>query len=204
MDTVATLMEYYPYVFHPAVLIGGGTLLLIYVEWDRQDASRGALRARVGALLVAGLFSLVPTVAYMVVTGQGPMETTRGNVWQVDALVASGLLVVAGSLWFVWRRFEWGTIVPGAMQALAAVAVPYVALSPFWNVSGHVILALMPTLYLTLVDRRFWPLLAIPALMIPNRLYLDAHSADQVVGGLIIAGALVVVVSRRRASALAR
>jgi len=194
-------MEYYPYVFHPGVAVGGGLLLLIYVEWERQGADRGALRARVAALVGVGIAAFVPTVIHMLVTGQGPLETTRGNAWQVDALVASGLLIAAGTLWYLWRRYDWGGIVPGALEALVAVTVPYAAASPVWNVSGHVILSLMPTLYLTLVDRRFWPLLAIPVVMVPNRLYLDTHTWDEVVGGFLLAAAVVVWVYYRRADA---
>lgn len=117
---------------------------------------------------------------------------TRGNAWQVDALVASGLLVAAGVSWWLWRRYEWGSLVPDAMVALAAVTLPYIALSPFWNVSGHVIMALMPALFLTLVDRRFWPLLAVPVSMVPNRVFLSAHTWAQSIGGFLIAAAVVV------------
>jgi membrane-associated phospholipid phosphatase len=116
------------------------------------------------------------------------METTQGNKWQVDALVAGGFFITAVAVWLVWRWRDWGEAVPGMMVALVAATVPYIALSPFWNFSGHVTMALMPTLYLTLVDRRFAPLLLIPVVMVPNRVYLDAHSlAQSVVAFLVVA-----------------
>lgn len=191
MSLLSTAMAYYPYVFHPAVLIGGGLLILIAYEWRRQDEPRGTLRRRVGVFLAAGVASLLPTAAYVVASGKSPMQVTQGNAWQVDALVAGGVLVVCAVLWYCWTRFDWGTRVPGGALTLAAVTVPYVALSPVWNVSGHVIFAVTPTLYLTLTDARFWPLLAVPAVMIPNRVYVEAHTPLQAVGGALLAGAIV-------------
>lgn len=194
---VQQVMAYYPYVFHPGVVVGGGLLLLIFLEWRRQGG-RGVPWRRLGTVAGAGLLSLVPTAAYMLVTGQGPFETMQGNVWEVDALVGSGMLVVAAVVWTVWRRRSWGPLVPVAMEALALVTLPYVLLSPVWNVSGHVVFALMPTLYLTLLARRFAPLLAIPIVMVPNRLYLETHTVDQVVGAFLMTTVLVGWVYYRR------
>lgn len=202
MSALSLLMRYYPYVFHPAVMIGGGLLVLMYLEWDRQDAGRGALWKRYGVFAGVGTLSFLPTLLYMLATGQGPMETMQGNVWQVDALVASGVLLVAGVLWYVWRRFEWGPLVATAAEALVAVTLPYIVLSPFWNVSGHVIFAATPTVALVVVDRRFWPLLLIPLVMVPNRLYLDAHTWAQSIAGFLLAAGLVVWVFERRSSGL--
>ncbi len=191
MSALGVAMRYYPYVFHPITVLGAAVLLLIHHEWDRQDANRRALRHRVAAFLGAGVLALVPTAAYFGLTGTNPVDATQGNAWQMDALVASGLFIAAGVTWFIWRRYEWGRLVPGMMGTLAAVTVPYVALSPVWNVSGHVIIALMPTLYLTLVDRKFWPTLAVPLVMVPNRLYLDAHTVAQTLGAVLLTLAVV-------------
>ena len=87
----------YPYVFHPAVLVGGGFLLTIHYEWSRQNVGRSMLWRRVGAFLAAGVLSLVPTAVYSFVSGTSPVKLTQGNAWQVDALVASGLFVTVGA-----------------------------------------------------------------------------------------------------------
>lgn len=191
MAALRTAMEAFPYVFHPITVLGVGIIVLIYLEWDRQGADRSMLWRRIGGFLGAGVLSLIPTGVYSLYVESGLFELTKGNAWQVDALVASGLLIAASVSWWLWHRYEWGSLVPDAMEVLAAITVPYIALSPFWNVSGHVIIALMPTLFLTLVDRRFWPTLAIPLVMVPNRVYLDAHTWAQSVGGLLIAVAVV-------------
>jgi len=198
VSALSLLMRYYPYLFHPAVMVGGGLLVLVYLEWDDQDADREVLWKRYGILAGVGVLSFLPTLLYMLATRKGPMETMQGNAWQVDALVASGMLLVAGVLWYLWRRFEWGSLVSIASEAIAAVTLPYIALSPFWNVSGHVIFAAMPTVYLTLVDRRFWPLLLIPLVMIPNRIYLNAHSWAQSIAALVVTAAIVVWAFERR------
>jgi hypothetical protein len=198
VGTFSIAMEYFPYVFHPAILVGGGLVLLIHTEWRRQDAGRELLWKRLGVFALAGVLSVLPTAAYLLVTGQGPMETMQGNAWQVDAIVASGVAVLAGSMWVAWNRYEWGHLVPRGAVALAAVTVPYVGLSPFWNVSGHVILAVVSILSVVLVERRFWPLLAVPAVMVVNRPYVDAHTWAQSTGALLIATAIVVAVFRLR------
>lgn len=192
MGLVSRAMEAFPYIVHPITVLGVGILVLVHHEWARQPAEVSALWRRVGAFLAAGVVALLPTAAYFLLTGADPVEATQGNRWEMDALVASGLFIASGITWYLWHRFEWGSIVPGAMLALAAVTVPYIVLSPFWNVSGHVMIALMPTLYLTLVDRKFWPTLAIPVVMVPNRVYLNAHTWAQSVGGFLIAAVVIV------------
>lgn len=191
MSLVSQTMEYYPYVVHPITVLGVGVVLLLYHEWSRQDLERPVLWRRLGAFLGIGLLSLVPTAAYFLFAGSDVLEATRGNSAVMDGLVASGLLIAAGLTWVAWRRFDWGPLVPGAMQALAAVTVPYALVSPFWNISGHVIISLMPALYLTLVNRRFWPLLAFPVVMVPNRVYLDAHTWEQSIVGFLVAALVV-------------
>ena len=182
----------FPYVFHPITVLGVGILVLIHHEWARQGVDRSALWHRVGGFLGAGVLALAPTVAYFLVTGRDVIQATKGPGWTMDALVAVGLFIVAGVTWYLWVRFDWGELVPGAMQALALVNLPYAALSPFWDISGHVIIALMPTLYLTLVDRKFWPALLVPVLMIPNRVTLNAHTWAQSIAGFLVAAAVVV------------
>jgi len=203
-DLFDLAMRAFPYVFHPTTVLGAGIVVLIYYEWNRQPSDRSPLWKRVGAFLVAGVMALLPTLAFMLVTGQGLMATTKGNAWEVDWLVGGGVLIAAGVTWLLWRRFDWGPLVPGAMVALAAVMVPYLAVSPFWNISGHVIIALMPTLYLTYVDRKFWPANVVPLVMMPNRIYLDAHTWAQVIGGFLVAAVLTTLVFRLRARSVER
>lgn len=183
-------MTYYAFVFHPIPVLGVGVLVLIYEEWSAQSADRSVLRRRFGAFLGVGVLAVVPTIVYFLVRG-GLSTALEGSTWRMDMLVASGLFVAAGGTWYLWNRFDWGALVPDAMEALALVAVPYTALSPFWDISGHIIIAMVPTLYLALVDRKYWPLLAVPVVMIPNRVVLNAHSLAESVVGFVVAAVLI-------------
>ena len=191
MSAFEQAMAYYPYVFHPITVLGAGILLLIHHEWAREGADRSALWHRVGGFLGAGLLGLVPTVAYFAITGANPVESTVGNSLRMDALVAGGIFIASAVTWFLWGRFDWGKLVPGLMVSVAATTVPYAVFSAFWNISGHVIISLTPALYLTLVDRKFWPLLAIPVVMIPNRIVLNAHTWTQSIAGFVVAAVIV-------------
>ncbi|WP_232688785.1 phosphoesterase [Halobacterium zhouii] len=191
MSSFSQAMGYYPYVFHPITVLGASVLLLVHYEWTRAGADRSSLWHRVGGFLGAGLLALAPTVAYFVNTGASVAASTAGNSFLMDALVAGGIFIASGVTWLLWRRFDWGHLVPGMMVAVAATAVPYVVLSPFWNISGHVIISLTPTLYLALVDRKFWPLLAIPVVMVPNRIVLNAHTWLQAITAFFLAAVIV-------------
>lgn len=185
-------MQAYAYLFHPAVALGLGAFLVIHWEWARRSLDRSALYRWLGTFVGAGVLSLAPTAAYMLATGKGPVETMQGNAAQVDVLVGGGILVATGVTWAVWRRFDWGDVTPHLMATYATMSIPYVTLSLFWNVSGHVLLSFTPALYLTLLDRRYWPTLLVPAVMGPNRLVLGAHQPAQVVGAYLIGLAVVV------------
>ncbi len=192
MSLLEQAMGFYPYVFHPITVVGVSILFFIYYEWARQDGARSTLWRRMGSFLGVGLLALVPTVVYFVAVGANPIQATVGNDWMMDALVAAGLFIAGTGTWTLWRRFDWGQLVPGMMVALVAVTVPYAVLSPFWNISGHVIISLMPTLYVVLVARRYWPILAVPVVMVPNRIFLDAHTWAQSIGGFLVAAALTI------------
>ncbi|MFB6140501.1 MAG: phosphoesterase [Halosimplex sp.] len=190
MSLLSRAIELYGYVFHPSTVIGAGALLLIYYERNRQSGERTALWKRVAAFLGAGVLGFVPTIAFFLARSGKLAKAFSGSSWRLDMMVASGVFIGAGVTWAVWRRFEWGQLVPGEMLALIAVIPPYAALSPFWDISGHVIFAVVPTLYLALVDRKFLPLVAIPVLMVPMRVFVDAHSLLESVAGFVVAAVI--------------
>ena len=63
MSLISEVMKVYPYVFHPAVVLGLGALLTIHWEWARSSPGRSELLRRVGAFLGAGVLSLVPAAS---------------------------------------------------------------------------------------------------------------------------------------------
>ncbi|WP_135362915.1 phosphoesterase [Halosimplex halophilum] len=194
MSLLGRAVDLYGYVFHPSTVIGLGVLLLIHYEWAGQSADRSLLWKRWGAFVGAGVLGFVPTLAFFALQRGTLSKAFSGSSWQLDMMVASGVVLGAAITWGVWRRYDWGRLVPGGMAALIAVVPPYAALSPFWDISGHVIFALAPTLYLALLDRKFLPLLAIPVVMVPTRVLVNAHSALESVAGFVVAAAIVVAV----------
>ncbi|HKJ59942.1 MAG TPA: hypothetical protein VKA37_11980 [Halobacteriales archaeon] len=50
MSSFRTAMEAFPYVFHSITILGVGILVLIYLEWDDQDARRSSI----GAAFITG------------------------------------------------------------------------------------------------------------------------------------------------------
>jgi len=194
MALLGRAVDLYGYVFHPSIVIGLGTLLLIHYEWAGQSADRSALWTRWGAFLAAGALGFVPTAAFFLLQRGTLSKAFSGSSWQLDMMVASGVVLGATTTWGIWRRYDWGRLVPGGMAALIAVVPPYAVFSPFWDISGHVIFALAPTLYLALLDRTFAPLLAIPVVMVPMRVLVNAHSTLEAVAGFVVAAAIVVAV----------
>lgn len=189
-------MRVYRYVFHPLVFLFATWLLLVYDEWDRQSDDRRNLAVRLATLLAIALVALVPTGVYLWVTDQSAKAATAGNDWPVDLATACGLLIAAGLSWSVWTVKEWGTATKGAALTIAVAVVPFAPLSVVWNVSGHVAFSTVPALYLASLDRKFWPLLVVPVLMVPNRPLLGAHTWAQSFGGLLL-GIAAVLLARR-------
>lgn len=199
MGLLQQFMDVYRYAVHPFVVTLGGGLALVYHEWREQSAPGRALWYRVGAVALVTVLAMVPLFAFLLATGRDAFRLD--NAWYVDLTLGTGLLIAGATAWHLWSRFDWGTETRSAVTALLVTVVPYTALSLVWNVSGHVTFTLVPTLYLTLVDRSYWPLLAVPVLMVPNRPMVGMHTWPQSVAGLVLglAGVLAArVVCERR------
>jgi hypothetical protein len=91
------------------------------------------------------------------------------------------------------RSCHWRSIIPLGVVAILVTVVPYALISLAWNISGHVVFTLVPTLYLTLVDRRFAPLLVVPIIMVPNRPIVEMHTWPQAIAGFLLGLAGVAV-----------
>jgi len=186
MTVLREFMEVYRHAFHPLVVLVASSLLLVYEGWASSSASRRNLLARIGAALGVEALAISPVPIYLFATGKSVDALTLGNDWRADVLTTASLLVAGLGLWYVWSAEGWGQEVGRAAKIIVAVAVPYVLLSLVWNVSGHVTFSVVPTLYLTLQHRKYWPLLAIPLLMVPNRPIVGMHTWAQSVGGLVL------------------
>jgi len=77
---------------------------------------------------------------------------------------------------------------PELSLLLIAATVPHLLITPFWDVSSHVLYAAVPAGYLAVVDRRFVPVLVVPVGMVFARPLAGAHTWPESIGGFVLAG----------------
>lgn len=220
MSLVRWFMGIYQYLFHPGVVLAAALVVLVYRDWaaDRASADQPSaehssghhasghrasvrqLGVRLGALLAIEVASVVPVGLYLVARRPPVTRLTAGTDWRINLATVASLLVGGALLWGVWSAKSWGTTVSDAGVAIVAAAIPYGLVAPVWNVSGHVTFTLVPTLLLALADDRFWPALAIPAVMVVNRPVLGAHTWLQSLGGLVVGAVGVGVTIQSRST----
>lgn len=178
IERAATL---YSELFAPEYFLLLCTVALIAYEWRRIGAGGlPALAARLGVLLVGWILAFAIYEA-------GPRVFETPPAWASDATGSLGLGAGFLLIWLVWRVRDWGPTVPEFALLLVAVTVPHLAITPFWDVSSHVLYAGVPAGYLTFLDRRFAPTVIVPVGMVPGRPLAGAHTWAQSVGGLVLA-----------------
>lgn len=175
-DTVAT-------VFAPELFVLLTTLLL--VGYERRDAlDPKPLAARLG--VVAGAWVL----AFAVYQG-GPELLDTAIPGGDDFFAALGLIVAFAGIALAWRQFEWGSLIPPYATVLVVTSLLHLVVVPLWDASSHVIYAAVPAGTLVAADRRFVPLLLVAPLLVWSRIATGAHTVDEAVGGLLVAGVVL-------------
>lgn len=190
MTYLQTLMQLYAWIFHPFPFLFATSLIIIHREWKSESGPKNKLYKRMAAFTVITALSVIPVVLYALWSGRG-IALIHSNGWTSDVLTGIGLSISSMFTIYVWRKNEWGALMPKAILTILAVMTPYLVVSHFWNISGHVTFTMLPSLFLTLLDRKFWPLLIVPSLMIFNRPYLGAHTLEQAVAGYMLTLVLV-------------
>jgi hypothetical protein len=174
------LARTYSAVFAPEFFVLICSLLVISYEW-RTDSERSlpGLGVRVGVL---GLGWVVAFAIYQGV----PRVVGELPEWGTDFTGSAGLGVGIVLIWFVWQRRDWGDLVPAFSLLLVGVTVPHLLITPVWDVSSHVIYAVVPAGYLLLVNARFAPLAVIAVGMVFARPLAGAHTWLQSIAGLLL------------------
>jgi len=179
----------YSAVFAPELFVLLCALLLVGYEWRSDpDRSPSALAPRIGVLGVGWALAFA---AY-----EGVPALVALPAWGSDLTGSVGLGVGVAVIWLGWRLGGWGALVEGFAALLLAVTVPHLLITPFWDVSSHVLYALAPAGYLLAVDRRFAPFLVAALGMIPARPLAGAHTWGESVGAALLAGAFLVALLR--------
>lgn len=174
--TVSTL-------FTPELFLLLTTLLLVGYE-RRRDLSPWPLAARIGGVAAAWV------VAFAVYQG-GAAVVGTGVPGGDDFFAALGLIAAFAGIGLVWRRRDWGPLVGPYAALLVVTSLLHLVVVPLWNASSHVIYAAVPAGVLVATDRRFAPLLAVPPLLVWSRIATGAHTVDEAVGGLVVAGVVL-------------
>ncbi|GAB7094129.1 hypothetical protein JCM30237_12810 [Halolamina litorea] len=179
-------------VFTPELFVLLSTLLLVGYE-RRRDLAWKPLTARVGVVGAAWV------VAFAVYRG-GLSLVGTGVPGGDDFFAALALVLAFAGIGAVWRRRRWGPLVAPYAALLIGTSLLHLVVVPLWNTSSHVIYAAVPAGALTGIDRRFAPLLAVAPLLVWSRIATGAHSVDEALGGLLVAGVVLAgaFVVRRR------
>jgi hypothetical protein len=180
------LARTYSAVFAPEFFVLVCSLLVISYEW-RTDSERSlpGLGARVGVL------GLGWVVAFAIYRGV-PRLVGDLPEWGADFTGSAGLGVGIVLIWFVWQRRDWGDLVPAFSLLLVGVTVPHLLITPIWDVSSHVIYAVVPSGYLLLVNTRFASLAVIAVGMVFARPLAGAHTWLQSIAGLLLSAVVLI------------
>lgn len=184
-------------VFAPELFVLFVALLLIERELrpggERRHQPRTALLRRFAVrIAVVAVAWLLAFAAYR----GGPALISGPVPGGDDAFASLGLIVGFAVIWTVWRRREWGQSIPPYCLLLVGTSVVHALVVPVWDVSSHVLYAVVPTAYLLRVDRRFAVLAVVPLALIWSRVTLGAHTPAEALGGLAL-GVLIAAVAVR-------
>ncbi|QLD86875.1 hypothetical protein HWV23_14455 [Natronomonas halophila] len=174
------LARTYSAVFAPEFFVLLCSLLVISYEWRTESE-----RSLPGLGLRLGVLGLGWAVAFAIYQGV-PLVVGGLPEWGTDFTGSAGLGVGILVIWFVWRRRDWGDLVPAFSLLLVGVTVPHLLITPIWDVSSHVIYAVVPAGYLLFVNVRFVPVAVIAVGMVFARPLAGAHTWLQSVAGLLL------------------
>ena len=143
------IAQAYSDAFAPELFVLFCTLLLLGYERritrpaieSRRPSSRWGLLARLG--VVAGAWTLAFAIYQSV-----PLVFEQTPQWGDDLFGGLGLAAGFACIGLVWRYRRWGRLLPEFAALLIAVTVVHSVVTPFWDVSSHVLYAATPAGYL--------------------------------------------------------
>lgn len=189
------IAQAYSDAFAPELFVLFCTLLLLGYERritrSATESPRRGLLARLG--VVAGAWTLAFAIYQSV-----PLVFEQTPQWGDDLFGGLGLAAGFACIGLVWRYRRWGRLLPEFAALLIAVTVVHSVVTPFWDVSSHVLYAATPAGYLGVVDRRFAPLAVVPLGMVVSRPLVGAHTWLQSVAGLVLGVLFVAAFVRTR------
>lgn len=155
---------YFPFIFYMVLV-------------DSQ--SGGSFWIRVAVVVAAWIIGTAIYRLYFVLTPAKPQ-------WVEDLFAVARLLSACLFSLYLWNYFGFGDVIPRVITAGVVVGFIFAAISPFWNISGHVTYTTFMIGVLTLTNT-IWAVLApVVAVMVVNRVYLNRHGLDESIGGVML------------------
>lgn len=172
---IYSFMEIYDDVFNPIYFMLLCALVVVYYDSKKTGKFLQAVAITLGAYLIA--YSTY-SIWYFIQPAPQYIE---------DLLAVSGLFLAIMIAMLGLIKGIYNGVILRAINYLIALSIPYAIISYFWNISGHVAYTTAPVLFLIHLDRRWWPLLVIPLIMVVNRPMVQAHTLEQSIAGFLLA-----------------
>lgn len=166
---IEEFMVIYEDVFNPIVVILAIFLFLLF-----QVYKKCGLGDKIRFFLMILFPSYFAMILYYLFLPQKPD-------FLEDVIISSTYFFSFGLIILGYRENKIKEVVFNYFFLLFLGSIPYLFISPFWNISGHVLFVELPILYLILNNRSFLPFFLIPSLMVFNRPIVGAHTWSQVI-----------------------
>jgi membrane-associated phospholipid phosphatase len=183
-------MDWYQDVFNPVYYLLICAIIITVYDYKMGN---GGMIGRITTILFSWAVAFLIYRSYFVFIY--PSEQ-----WIEDMFAVLGLSVAILITLVVWEVRNYGCVMPSAIASALAVTIPYVLISPYWNISGHVAYTTAPTVFIAGIDRRWIFLFIIPLLMVINRPYLGEHTIAESIAGFILGLIAIVGVFRVKSS----
>ena len=171
-----SFMLVYQDVLSPIYFLLLCAIIVVYLDWKEKG---GSMMARVATIVASWVVAYAIYSLYFYLYPGSPQ-------WVEDAFAVAGLMTAAAITYLVWSVKGYGRTTVGAIVSSMVVSIPYVVISPVWNISGHVAFTTAPAAFLTAIDRKFAPLFVVPIIMLVNRPIVGAHTVAESVAGLLL------------------
>jgi len=176
-------MLVYQDVFNPKYLMLFSIILMAWYDWKNSSRAVIPFFGRFAVIFAC----CIASIGIMDLLLQQVVEHASNYPQYFEDFSAIVGMTIGLTLCIVlWRVLGYGKELLYGAIGLIAVSVPYLIISYFWNISGHVTFTAAPVTYLVLLDRRLALLYVIPIIMMFNRPLVGAHDILQSAAGFIL------------------
>lgn len=175
-DSVLYFMKWYQNALNPVYYMLFCAIIILVYDYRM---GKGSMTGRLVTIIFSWSVAFLIYKSYFVFV-------YPSKQWVEDLFAVLGLSVAILITLIVWKIRNYGYIMTSAIVSAIVVTVPYMIISPFWNISGHVAYTTAPTVFISGIDRRWMFLYLIPLLMLVNRPYLGEHTVAESIAGFVL------------------